>query len=359
MSDKAEAFGSLIGPPPDPLPYKQLHGPGKSNGCCMDCCGALPAPIDPKAIVADGGKFVTLPDGRILEYFVYGSEEKDARVLIQLAGTGGTGKYFTQGDIPSTCLKLNIKGISITYPGHAYSSVNVGRRVIDFVDDVDEVLKVENVDKFMIEGSSYGTPHAMAIAWYYSQRNRILAMHLHVPYLNNEVAREVTPDTLVAKSPVGGTTAGLQESCCAFCCTGFMYCCCIGVCGSCMMSDQDYPGSGKLALDDVRRSAVHSYYGIAFNNLDEHCSENWGFDLREIKLEGPSQVIVSYAGDDEACPPEHGKWLGTFFKAQVNTKKVGVGHLTFATSLLRGEFIDQLVKAVTLSESQTEETAAE
>jgi hypothetical protein len=87
-------------------------------------------------------------------------------------------------------------------------------------------------------------------------------------------------------------------------------------------------------------------YGIAFNNADEHCSENWGFDAREIQLSGPNQVLISYAEDDQDVPPEQGKWLGEHFKATVNCKNTGKGHLTFSPALLRGELVEQLVTLV-------------
>lgn len=344
MSAKVAPVDLKAAPGP-PLPFTPLGGPGSPNGCCLDCCGALPAPINTQNILDDGGKFVKLKDGRILEYFVYGSEKKDARVLIELSGTGGTGKFFTNGEIPAKCIELNVKGIGITFPGHAYSTVNVGRRIIDFAADVDEVLKAEHVVAFMVEGSSYGVPHALALAWHYSQQDRVLAMHLHVPYLNNELARVVTPDTLVQSNPGAGTIASLQNSCGPFCKTRCI-CNCLACCGTCMLPDNGYPGSSKLTVQDITRSAVHSVYGVAFNNADEHCSNNWGFDAREIKLSGPNQVLVSYAEDDDACPPEHGRWLGEYFKATVNTKKEGLGHLSFAPAMLRGEFVEQLVQLV-------------
>ena len=39
----------------------------------------VPAPIDVQQIVAAGGKFVQAGDGRIIEYYVYGSERPDAQ----------------------------------------------------------------------------------------------------------------------------------------------------------------------------------------------------------------------------------------------------------------------------------------
>lgn len=38
-----------------------------------------------KMVLADGGKIVQAADGRIIEYFVYGSDAKDARVMLRSA----------------------------------------------------------------------------------------------------------------------------------------------------------------------------------------------------------------------------------------------------------------------------------
>ena len=101
--------------------YEALGGPGISNGCCLDCCGAPPGPINTAMIEQDGGKWVTLPDGRILEYFVYGSDSADAPVLVEISGSGGTAKYFTVGPRIDKMKELNVKGIGITVPGHGFS----------------------------------------------------------------------------------------------------------------------------------------------------------------------------------------------------------------------------------------------
>lgn len=50
-------------------------------------------PTDTAAIIAEGGKFVTLRDGRILEYFTTGPENADTNVLV-VHGAIQTGKFY-------------------------------------------------------------------------------------------------------------------------------------------------------------------------------------------------------------------------------------------------------------------------
>lgn len=293
-----------------------------------------------------------LPDGRILEYFTYGATRSpDAEILIQVSGTFGTGKIFTEGDIPKKLEELNVKGISITVPGHAYSTVNVGRRIVDFVADVQAVLDAEKVtadDCLYIEGTSYGTSHAMALAWFFGKTSpeRVLGLHLHVPYISNDLAEEVIPFGARAKAfPGGSTVASLQRcfpGCCHFCCLSCV-CCCFRCCMKSTYKDPDCPLSGEIQARDVKRSVVHSVYGPFFNNIEEHCLQNWGFDPREIPLRGKARVLVSYAEDDDDSPPDHGRWLGEFFQAEVNLGK-GKKHDTFMARFFKGELVEQLIK---------------
>ena len=155
------------------------------NGCCFQFCGKAPGPVDVKKILAAGGRWVQLEDGRIVEYYVYGSEKADARVLLQCNGTYATGWGLANYPLVNAKLtELNIKGISITVPGHGYSSMRGdGFKIGQWPkDDVEPVLTKEAVTgKFMVEGTSYGTSHAMALGAHFG--DRVSALHLHVPYI--------------------------------------------------------------------------------------------------------------------------------------------------------------------------------
>ena len=51
--------------------------------------------IDPSKIEADGGKWIRLDDGRIVEYFVSGSSSSDAKILVDCPGGNCTGHMFS------------------------------------------------------------------------------------------------------------------------------------------------------------------------------------------------------------------------------------------------------------------------
>lgn len=315
--------------------------------CCIAGFGKFPAPIDTKRIEKDGGKFVRLPDGRILEYFVYGSTKPDAKVLVQMMGTAGTAHFFPSAARYTAALdEMNVKGIGITVPGHGFSSTKVGRLIYDFCQDVKPVLELEGVDKFIVEGTSYGTSHAMALAHHFGKEGRVEAMHLHVPYVSKAVAVDEGFKVDGTASSLQVPTANLQtcSSCHYFCCVSCAFQC-MNCCLFSTYDDPDLPEAGALQAQDLKRCAHHSSYGIIMNAASDHANEGWGFDPREIKewLSGPNKVLVSYAKDDNDAPPEHGEFLGRFFEATVNADDIGRKHDTYMARFLKGELVKQLL----------------
>ena len=274
-------------------------------------------------------------DGRVLEYCIYGSTNANAALLIQITGTAGTAKNFLVGSIPDKMKELNIQGLSITVPGHAYSTVNVGRKIVDFALDVDEVLEKEGLTdkKIYVEGTSYGTSHAMAIA---NHRN-VEGIHLQLPYLPRQVSKEENIESKISGTAINTTQRGLQS------CTYFHYfclvscmCCCLDLAGS-SGDFPELPEEGKYQYQDIRRAAKYTVYGLVFNATEDHVFD-WGFDPRDVKarLQGKSRVLISYAEDDTESPPEHGEWFVKYFDATANPGK-GKGHDSFSVRMRTGE----------------------
>ena len=123
---------------------------------------------------------------RIIEYFVCGSERKDARILVYCHGANGTGKMFSS--FPKWVQKvkdLNVKVIAVTQPGCGYSSIHIGRHIGNWPrDDLQPVLVAEGVGgKFTVSGISLGAPHALAVAHYFGAA-RVSGMGLQVPFVS-------------------------------------------------------------------------------------------------------------------------------------------------------------------------------
>eukprot|EP00946_MAST-07B_sp_MAST-7B-sp1_P000196 g196.t1 len=321
------------------------------NGCCCNCCGAAPGKVDPSRIVRDGGKWLQLEDGRIVEYFVYGSDKPDARILVQVNGSMGTGWVFSHiAPVQNKLVELNVKGISVSVPGFGYSSPNVGRRMGAWAStDLEPVLEAEGVSgEFMIEGSSYGTSHVMGALHYF--KDRITAGHLHVPYLPLEMRRE-KGWKLYGEDDGMKCSVAWTKSCrsgYAFCCCSCMVCC-TNNCPGCFddadtkKAEQILPGYTKILHRDLQRSAYFGAYGWIHNAIVPTTGENWGFDPRDIRTK---KIIVSWAKKDVNAPAEHGKFLASHFDGLPDVEvivNVGEeGHSSFTKEMLTGKFVEQL-----------------
>ena len=217
----------------------------------------------------------------------------------------------------------------------------MGRKIREFPKDVEVVLTAEGCTgmKFWVEGTSYGTSHAMAIAHYF--KDSIAGMHLQLPYLPRQVREEEKIESKVTGTALKLTYKDLQscKSCHYFCLTSCM-CCCL-----CPSSDfPEFPDEAKYQYQDIKRSARHSVYGLVFNATEDHVFD-WGFDPREIKLKGKNQVLVSYAEDDQESPPEQGEWIANYFDASVNKGK-GKGHDSFSVAIRKGEQLQLFYECV-------------
>lgn len=330
------------------------------NGCCCECCGKPPLPLpeaqQKAAIEAAGGKGVTLPDGRIIEYFTFGASASEAtQTLVEIPGSGGSGWLLTQFETYAAAAKaLNVQIISISPPGHGLSTnvkhVKGAKSISSWPQtDLEPVLKAEGVEgSFMVEGTSYGTALAMATAMYFGPE-RVSKLHIHVPYLPNESGQMgaenyAIPDWQIFAKYLSGP---------CFCWNSFTCYCLLNCCLGCVLNPklqakleekkiQTTKKMDKLLEEDMRRSKI---YG-ALMNATVSQNAKWGFDPREIRV---GKIMISYNTDDVDVPPGHGEWIANYFteklgkeNTQVNVES-GMGHLSQMPSMMNGDFLRQLL----------------
>lgn len=308
-------------------------------------------PFDPEALAAEGGKYVTTADGRIVEYFTYGPPDRDARVVVNMHGSGMEAREQARLNAP-ICEGLGVRGIAISLPGFGYSDMQPGRQVKDWPrDDLAPVLAEEDVDRFMITGHSQGNPHAMAAAWCFGDRCEGLG--LYAPFLPIDVSKEegvkggIGMETLpstgkLRKWYMGWYFAVMHVSVVTF---------------APWLPLQALRRDGRnihadAALlrhvgDSTLRGAARGVTGGAWESARDVCYE-WGFDPRLIETRN---VVIWHAADETLCPPEIGRWLAEMFRGKegvnVNFRDddVGFGHFTYS----RGEFAEpggSMVKAL-------------
>ena len=301
------------------------------------CWAIRPYPdlIDPSKIEADGGKWIRLEDGRIVEYFLSGSSSPDATVLVDCPGGNCTGHMFSA--FPSwnrVAESLNYRVISVSYPGFGYSSIHPGRSIKDWpITDLLPILRKENVEEFAVTGISFGSCHALATAWNFAQKREddknsgitCIGLGLRVPYLGSESCEELNLKNHIT---VGYTTASANTTLLGTIAARVftMFASKPGDAfkspGPMMRAFVNFLNPGALdklehllvehsdlmntCKRDMDRCVVHTDQGILYNYATDTLVDH-GFIVTEIRSDLP--VYLWYAEDDEDCPPSHGMWI--------------------------------------------------
>lgn len=93
-----------------------------------------------------------LPDGRHLDYLVYGPE--DGIPLIWIHGTPSG--YLPIPELLTTCENKGIKLITFSRAGYGRSTRNKGRQVVDIVADIQALNQHLGVERCVVGGWSGG-----------------------------------------------------------------------------------------------------------------------------------------------------------------------------------------------------------
>ncbi len=293
------------------------------------------------ARVGGEGRHITTADGRIVEYLVYGSKRPDAKVIVQMHGSGSTAGIIYEMNA-SLCEELNLKGIAPSMPCHGYSDLHIGRRIVDFPLDLEAILKAEGVGEFMVEGASFGTAHAMAIAWHFGP-DRCVAMGLNVPYLSDQIDKEFNLGSKADLLPKRDARTWYQAW--NFLVADLMYVAPLispparhmgRVVPEAKKVEKERPWVLEQLAEDQRRLVVRGSQGQGWEQFSFDVTMHWGFDPREIQTKN---VAVWYAKDDTLVPPSHGEWLASHFsskegvKTSVRSEDTGLGHFAYFPSL--------------------------
>ena len=358
-----------MGAPLDLKPQPPVPG----NGCPCQCCGGAPAPIDVQQIVAAGGKFVQASDGRIIEYYVYGSERPDALVLLQVNGSNGTGRLYSRlKGFVDRLVSENVKGISISLPGHGLSSNAPDRRIGDWPrDDVETVFAQEGVQgQFMVEGTSFGSSHCLAVMHHFS--DRVTHAHLHVPYVSRQVRTGEGMQPYGVEELMFGHNPEKEAEHykTAVSCDPrilFVFCACSLMMNRTCLKMSETPAPEAYArernaligydaheaqVEDILHCSSHSVHGLLYNALSGTIVGNWGFDPRDTAVD-KMKILVSYGELDTSSPGENGKFLAEWFtkkaeKCVVNVGKLpqkekGGGHDSHIIAHLKGDLLAQML----------------
>lgn len=106
---------------------------------------SMARPPQPEALI--------LPDGRRLEYFVWGPA--DGFPLVYIHGTPGAGSP-ARAALLARCAERKIKLITFSRAGYGGSTRHRGRRVVDVVPDVQALLAHLGAGECVVAGESGG-----------------------------------------------------------------------------------------------------------------------------------------------------------------------------------------------------------
>ena len=93
-----------------------------------------------------------LPDGRVLDYRMFGAE--DGFPLLWFHGTPSAGTVLPE--LESACKSKGVKIIAMSRAGYGGSSRNRGRRVVDVVQDAQHLTEHLNAKRCAVAGWSGG-----------------------------------------------------------------------------------------------------------------------------------------------------------------------------------------------------------
>jgi len=124
---------------------------------------------------------LSLPSNRNLDYQVSGSPSGYPLIFIH----GTPGSLIPVTTLTPACEKLNVKLITMSRAGYGGSTRDKGRRVVDAVADIDELLQHLGVQECVVGGWSGGGPIALACAARLKACKAALSIAGVAPYMDS------------------------------------------------------------------------------------------------------------------------------------------------------------------------------
>jgi len=276
-----------------------------------------------------GQKHVLTDDGRLVAYAVYGSDQLEAPVVINMHGSA-LEAGFEKATYANICQALNVKGIAISLPGCGFTDQKPGRKVVEWAsEDLAAVLKAEQVEQFHITGHSQGTPHAMAAALTYP--DRVIGLALNAPLLPTALNKELGFASTLGTGQTPHSSS-LKKYSMGWYFSVFRIV--FGMLPPSIATGVLRKGFPKVEADkelverfhsSLKRGVVRGTSGSTWETAQDSCFD-WGFDVRDLSH---GNAFVWHADDDNTVPSIQGKWLAGLLGADHKHEAEGYGHLTY------------------------------
>lgn len=106
-------------------------------------------------------RFITLPDGRKLGYAEYGVPTGSPMLFFH----GSPGSSYIHADMTDIVARRGIRLIAVDRPGYGLSSLQPGRTMLDWPNDITALADALGLQRFAVIGFSGGSPYALACAF--------------------------------------------------------------------------------------------------------------------------------------------------------------------------------------------------
>jgi pimeloyl-ACP methyl ester carboxylesterase len=282
---------------------------------------------------------VTLRDGRRIGLAEFGPAE--GRVVLWFHGTPGARRQVPPA-VRDAAFERGVRVVSIERPGVGASTAHSYSSILDWTDDVGEVVDQLGIERYGVIGLSGGGPYVLACAYRFPERVVAAAVIGSVAPTRGEDAPEGGVVSLTARfnSLLGALEAPLR----------------IGLWGTVRVlhpfaspifdlyarlspaGDQDVfasPGVKEMFIDDLLR-ATRCQCGAVVLDLVLF-GRDWGFTPRDIVV----PVYFWHGDEDYIVPVAHGQHLAGLVPGAELHVEVGAAHLANLTLGL--EVLDALL----------------
>jgi pimeloyl-ACP methyl ester carboxylesterase len=250
---------------------------------------------------------VSLWDGRRLGYAEYG--DPDGKPVLHFHGFPSSrheGCFAASDEIAT---RLHARVLVVERPGFGLSDFQAGRRIVDWVEDVQEFADALYIESFALLGFSGGGPYVAACAWKIPQRIRRAGIISGTRPLNKPGAlRGMDPidrlSLVLARRAPGllglvyrWLARGIQHNPVGF---FSQYARALSANDKTVLAQPDVQDMFKNALVEAFRTGAN---GVIWDSV--LITRPWGFSLQDI-----SMPISLWQGEaDNVVPPSHGRYL--------------------------------------------------
>jgi pimeloyl-ACP methyl ester carboxylesterase len=239
-----------------------------------------------------------LADGRRLGYAVWG--EPEGQPVLLFHGSPGSRLYCPD---PVATAAAGVRLITVDRPGYGRSAAAPGRRILDWPNDIEQLITALGIDRFALIGHSSGGPYALVCALAMPERiTRMALVSCVVPLDEVPAARAALDDdelrlVELARNQPDQAAAAIADA-------------------AAWLVDQPErfltlprpepdalllrdPAVRSMYLDMLREAVRHGLAGYVSDEVLER--RPWGFRLGDVT----SPVTVWHGGKDGYIPLAH------------------------------------------------------